>query len=244
MQTAAHHPSTSSKTTILKRLAPVAIVIAALALVFGLGLHRYLSFEQLRLHRGELMAYVATMPTKALLLFILTYACATSLSLPGGAVLTLTGGFLFGTWVGTGAVVFGATLGAVIVFVAARTVFADALRAKAGPWLAKMQDGFKSDAFSYLLVLRLVPGFPFFVVNLVPALLGVPLRTFAVTTFLGIIPGTFVFASIGDGLGSIFDQMQEFSLKGALTPQVITALLGLAALSLLPIIYKRWKGKI
>ena len=106
-----------------------------------------------------------------------------------------------------------------------------------------MEAGFKEDALSYLLVLRLVPAFPFFVVNLVPAFLGVPLRTFIVATFLGIIPGTFVFASIGAGLGSIFDRMQEPSLKGALTPEVIVALIGLAVLSLIPVVYKRLKPR-
>lgn len=227
----------------LKKIIPLVLIVAALGTVYGLGLHRYLSFEQLRLHRGELMNYVATMPIKALLLFVAAYALATALSLPGGVVLTLTGGFLFGIWKGAAAVVVGATIGAAIIFLAARSIFADTLRSKAGPWLAKMEAGFKEDAFSYLLVLRLVPGFPFFIVNLVPAFLGVSLGTFVVTTFIGIIPGTFVFASIGAGLGSIFDSMEEFSLKGALTPQVITALVGLAALSLLPVIYKRIKAR-
>ncbi len=115
--------------------------------------------------------------------------------------------------------------------------------AKAGPFLARMEAGFKEDALSYLLVLRLIPAFPFFIVNLVPALLGVPLRTFAIATFLGIIPGTFVFSSIGAGLGSIFDNMQEFTLKGALTPQVLTALIGLAVLALIPVAVKRFKAR-
>jgi uncharacterized membrane protein YdjX (TVP38/TMEM64 family) len=221
------------------KLIVAVMLIAAIALVFGLGLHKYLSFEALRTHRGALMAYVATMPIKAVVLFVLAYATATALSLPGGIVLTLTGGFLFGIAKGTAAVVVGATLGACLLFLAARSLLADALRAKAGPWLSRMEVGFREDALSYLLVLRLIPGFPFFVVNLVPAFLGVPLRTFAIATFFGIIPGTFVFASIGAGLGSIFDAMETFSLEGALTPQVIVALSGLAVLSLLPVAYKR-----
>ena len=231
-------PSTRTR-SVVSRLIPLALLAAVFAVVFGLGLHKYLSFEQLRLHRGALMAYVASMPVKAVLLFIAAYAAATALSLPGGIVLTLAGGFLFGMWLGAAAVVVGATIGATLLFIAARTVLADALRAKAGPWLARMEAGFREDAWSYLLVLRLVPGFPFFIVNLVPAFLGVPLSTFVATTFLGIIPGTFVFASIGSGLGSIFDAMEEFTLKGALTPQVIVALVGLAALSLIPVIVKR-----
>lgn len=228
--------------SMLARLLPLAIFAAMAAAVLSLGLHKYLSFEQLRLHRGAMMAFVATMPAKALIIFIAVYTLATALSLPGATVLTLAGGFLFGMWIGAGAVVAGATLGATVLFLAARTILAEPLRAKAGPWLKRMEAGFRQDAWSYLLVLRLIPGFPFFIVNLVPAFLGVPIRTFVVTTFLGIIPGTFVFASIGSGLGSIFDAMEEFTLKGALTPQVITALVGLAALSLIPVVVKRFRA--
>jgi uncharacterized membrane protein YdjX (TVP38/TMEM64 family) len=231
-------PSTPWKT-----LAILTVIGASIAAFFGFGLHTYLTFDQLRQNRVALMSYVATMPVKAVLLFVLAYSVATALSLPGAVILTLTGGFLFGIWEGTIAVVTGATLGAAILFVVARSLLADTLRAKAGPWLAKMEAGFKDDALSYLLVLRLIPGFPFFIVNLVPAFLGVPLRTFVIGTFIGIIPGTFVFTSIGAGLGSIFDSMQEFSLKGALTPQVITALVGLAVLSLIPVAYKRLKSR-
>jgi uncharacterized membrane protein YdjX (TVP38/TMEM64 family) len=151
---------------------------------------------------------------------------------------------LFGVWQGTAVVVVGATIGAVAIFLAARSLLADVLRAKAGrPWLAKMEAGFRQDAVSYMMVLRLVPGFRFFVVNLVPAFLGVSLRTFTLTTFFGIMPGTFVFALIGAGLGSVFDQAEAFTLKGALTPQIITALVGLAVLSLLPVAYKRIKSR-
>jgi uncharacterized membrane protein YdjX (TVP38/TMEM64 family) len=242
MQPMPENPRPASRFS-LKKLLPLVVLAAGIAAFFGLGLHKYLSFEQLRQHRGELMSFVAGMPIKAVVLFALAYAAAAALSLPGGALLTVTGGFLFGIWEGTAAVVVGATLGASLLFLAARSAFADTLRAKAGPWLARMEAGFKEDALSYLLVLRLLPAFPFFVVNLVPAFLGVPLRTFVIATFLGIIPGTFVFASIGAGLGSIFDSMQEFSLKGALTPQVLTALIGLACLSLVPVIYKKLKAR-
>ena len=227
----------------IARLVPLVVIGAGVTAFFGLGLHKYLSFEQLRLHRGELMGFVAGMPIKAVLLFALAYAVATALSLPGGAVLTLTGGFLFGIVEGTAAVVVGATTGATALFLAARSALGEVLKAKAGPWLSRMEAGFREDALSYLLVLRLIPAFPFFVVNLVPAFLGVPLRTFVLATFLGIIPGTFVFASIGAGLGSIFDRMQEPSLKGALTPEVIVALAGLAVLSLIPVVYKRLKAR-
>ncbi len=226
-----------------KRFIPLLVLGAGIAAFFALGLNKYLTFDALRHNRETLTAFVDAMPVLSVLLFVLVYTGAVSLSVPGAAVLTLTGGFLFGIWEGTAAVVVGATAGATLLFLAARFVLGDVLRAKAGPWLAKMEAGFNEDALSYLLVLRLIPAFPFFIVNLVPAFLGVSLRTFVIATFLGIIPGTFVFASIGAGLGSIFDSAQEFSLKGALTPQVITALVGLAALSLLPVVYKKIKAR-
>ncbi len=226
-----------------KRLVPLVVLGAGIAAFFGLGLNKYLTFDELRQNREALTSLVAAMPVLSILVFVLIYTGAVSLSVPGAAVLTLAGGFLFGIWEGTAAVVVGATAGATLLFLAARFVLGDALRAKAGPWLSKMEAGFNEDALSYLLVLRLIPAFPFFIVNLVPAFLGVSLRTFVIGTFLGIIPGTFVFASIGAGLGSIFDSAQEFSLKGALTPQVITALVGLALLSLLPVVYKKIKAR-
>lgn len=226
-----------------KRLLPLAVLAAAAAAYFGLGLNQYLTFDALREHRGELMAFVDQMPVTGILLFIAIYAVATALSLPGAALLTVTGGFLFGIWAGTASVVVGATLGATAVFLIARTALGEALRAKAGPAIRKMEEGFRENALSYLLVLRLIPLFPFFLVNLVPAFLGVPLVTFIVGTFFGIIPGTFVFISIGAGLGSIFDSMQEFTLKGALTPEVIVALVGLAVLSLIPVGYRAIKAR-
>ena len=226
-----------------RRLIPLAVLGAGVVAFFALGLDRYLTFDELRRNREALTGFVAAMPVLSVALFVLVYTVAVSLSVPGAVVLTLAGGFLFGIWEGTAAVVIGATAGATVLFLAARFVLGDVLRAKAGPWLSKMEAGFNEDALSYLLVLRLIPAFPFFIVNLVPAFLGVSLRTFVIATFLGIIPGTFVFASIGAGLGSIFDSAQELSLKGALTPQVITALVGLALLSLLPVVYKKIKAR-
>jgi uncharacterized membrane protein YdjX (TVP38/TMEM64 family) len=226
-----------------KRVILVAIIVVGAVAFSALGLSSYVTFDQLRQHRGELMAFVNARPMLSVLLFITIYALATSFSLPEGAVLTVTGGFLFGIWLGTAAVVIGATIGATALFLAARTALGDALRARAGPFLAKMEAGFKENALAYLFVLRLIPAFPFFIVNLVPAFLGVPLRTFVIATFFGIMPGTFVYASIGAGLGSIFDKMEEVSLRGALTKEVVIALVGLAVLSLIPAAYKKLKAK-
>lgn len=223
-----------------KRALPLAAIAAAVGVALFLRLDQYLTFDQLRLHRSELAAFVASMPVEALGLFVIAYAFTTATSFPGAAVLTLTGGFLFGRWQGTAAVVFGATIGASALFLVARTALGDALKTKAGPWLSQMENSFNTNAFSYLLVLRLVPAVPFFVVNLVPAFLGVPLRTFVATTALGIIPGTFVFASIGAGLGSIFDANEQLSFKGVFTPEIVAALMGMALLSLIPVAMKRF----
>jgi uncharacterized membrane protein YdjX (TVP38/TMEM64 family) len=228
---------------VLRRLIPVVALAAGLGAFFALGLDRYLSFEALRDNRAMLMDFVAGDAALAVALYIAVYAALTALSVPGGAVLTVAGGFLFGAVAGTVYVVIGATIGAVAVFLAARTAIGDLLRAKAGPALRRMEAGFQADAFSYLLVLRLVPLFPFFVVNVVPAFLGVKLRTYAVATLIGIIPGSFVFASVGAGLGSVFDKGEGFTLEGVLTTEVVVALVGLSVLSLLPVAYRKLKRR-
>lgn len=229
--------------SLTRRLAPVAALAAGAALFFALGLQRYVSFDALREHRSELMTFVAEHAALAPAFFVALYAAATALSLPGGLVLSVTGGFLFGSVYGTGLVVVGATAGAVCVFLVARTAFGNVLRRRLnGGALERMAEGFRENAFSYLLVLRLVPLFPFFVVNLAPAFLGVSLRTYALATSIGIVPGAFVFASVGAGLGDVFDMGGTFSAAGLLTPKIMTALVGLAVLSLAPVAYKRFKA--
>lgn len=227
---------------LVKRLLPLAAIALGIGGFFAAGLDDYVTFEALRENRQVLADLVANQAALAILLYMTVYAAATALSLPGGAVLTVTGGFLFGTLAGTLWVVVGATIGATAVFMAARTALGDSLRTRAGPFLQKMEAGFQENALSYLLVLRLIPAFPFFVVNLVPAFLGVGLRTYVIATFFGIIPGALVFASVGAGLGSVFDANESFTLAGVLTPQIVTALIGLSLLSLLPIAYKKFKA--
>jgi uncharacterized membrane protein YdjX (TVP38/TMEM64 family) len=222
-----------------KRLAPILVLVAGLGVFFAFGLERYLSFDTLREHRSALHAWVETSGVWAALLFMAIYATAVAFSLPSGTVLSITGGFLFGALWGTVCIVISATLGATVLFLVAKTAVGDALRARAGPWLHNMEVGFRDNALSYLLVLRLVPLFPFFIVNLVPAFLGVPLSTYVLGTFVGIIPGAFVYATVGAGLGSIFEAGGEFSATGVLTSQVLLALLGLAVLAMLPVVYKK-----
>lgn len=224
----------------IRRILPVAALAVALALFFGLGLDRYFNLDALKVHRATLIGFVGAHYVAALIGYVALYALLVAISFPGASALTIAGGFLFGLWVGTAATALGATLGAAVLFVVARHALAPALRRRAGPWLERMERGFRADGISYLLVLRLVPLFPFFAVNLVAPFLGVALPVYVAATFAGILPGTFVYTSFGDGLGAIFDAGGTPSLEGILTPEILIGLIGLAVLALLPVVYRRF----
>lgn len=231
-------------TSVVPKLAVLGLFVGAFVAAWAFGLLDFLSFEALRANREWLTSQVVAYGVVAGLAYIVLYAAVVAFSLPGGAVMTISGGFLFGQWLGTLYTVFGATIGAVCLFLAAKYVLRDSLRARFGPSMRKMEAGFQEDALSYMLVLRLVPLFPFVVVNLVPALLGVRLGTYALTTFFGIIPGTFVYSSVGNGLGAIFDAGEDPDLSGILTkPEIITPIVGLAVLACIPIVYKRLRAR-
>ena len=223
----------------LRRLAPLAGLAILIGIFFAAGLDRYLSFEALADNRAALLAWTEANAAAAGVVYVLAYVAIVAGSLPGGAVATLTGGFLFGTVLGGALAVVGATVGATLLFLAARTALGDALRAKAGPALARLEAGFRENALSYMLVLRLVPAFPFFLVNLAPAFLGVPLRVYVIGTFFGILPGTFVFASVGAGLGAVFDRGERPDLGILLSAPVLLPLLALAALALVPVAVRK-----
>ncbi len=232
-------PPSIAKPCVWRRLIPVLVFVVGLVAFFALGLERYLSIDALRQHRGVLCAWVETSGVLAVLVFMAVYIITVAFSLPGATVLTIASGFLFGPGWGTVVAVISATLGGTALFSMAKTTLGDALRARAGAWLPALEAGFKEHALSYLIVLRLVPLFPFFIINLVPAFLGVPLWTFILGTFVGIIPGSFVYTTVGAGLGSVFDAGGTFSLRGVLTPQIVIALIGLAVLAMVPIVYKK-----
>ncbi|HBN23029.1 MAG TPA: hypothetical protein DD412_07310 [Holosporales bacterium] len=225
----------------MKKLVPLGILGIVIALVYAFDLHSYLTFEALQENRLLLQNFVKENFFVSIILFFFIYVIAVALSLPGGAVMSITGGFLFGTILGTSLVVGAATLGATLLFLIAKTALGEMLQQKAGPWLEKMRKGFQNNAFFYLLTLRLVPLFPFFIVNLVPAFLGVKIRDYILATFIGIIPGSFVFVSVGTGIGSIFDRGETFSAHSILTPEILIALVGLGILSLLPVVFKYFK---
>jgi uncharacterized membrane protein YdjX (TVP38/TMEM64 family) len=226
-----------------RRWLPLAILLVVIALAFAFDLHHYLSFETLRQHEQTLRQIVEHRPILTAIGFVLVYAAATAVSLPGAAFLTIAGGFLFGIWLGTLLAVTGATAGAIAIFLIAKTSLGDGLKERAGPWLKRMQAGFNDNALSYLLVLRLIPAFPFWIVNIVPAFLGVKLRDYAVATFFGIMPGGFVYASVGNGLGAVIEAGDEPDLGIILEPAILLPILGLALLALLPVAYRKLKGR-
>lgn len=225
-----------------KRLIPVVILLGGLGLAIAFDLHTYLTLTSLKTHQAFLGEYTASHLSLTLLIFVLIYVAVVAFSLPGGAVMTLTGGFLFGTWLGGAAVLIGATVGATLLFLAAKYALGDFLRARTGAWLHKMEKGFQDNALSYMLVLRLVPLFPFFIVNLVPAFMGVRTRDYILTTFFGIMPGTFVFAGVGSGLGALLEKGEDPDLAIILSPEILGPLLGLSVLALVPVLYKKWKS--
>lgn len=231
--------STAARRFSIRRLWPLAILAVGFGLFFALGLHRYVTLDTLRDNRQALTQWVAANRLWAIFVYMGLYALMVAFSLPGGLVATLTGGFLFGTVLGGAATVVAATAGATVLFAAAKSALGDLLRARAGSAVARMEEGFRANAFSYLLFLRLVPAFPFWLVNLAPAFLGVRLSTFIGATFIGIIPGTFVFASLGAGLGAVFERGERPELGLIFEPRVILPILALALLSLVPALYRR-----
>ena len=227
----------------LAKLIPVVILIAGLVAFFAFDLDRYLSLSALKENREALTGWVADTGLVAWLAYASVYALVTAFSIPGGAVMTIAGGFLFGPWLGGTLTVIGATIGATAIFLAARCAWADFLRDKAGGAIRKMEDGFKENALSYLLFLRLIPVFPFWLVNLVPAFLSVPVGIYIFGTAVGIIPGTFVYALVGDGVGALLEAGQDVNLGIIFEPRFLLPIAGLAALVLLPVLYKKFKGR-
>lgn len=217
------------------------LVILSVAVIGAFTLRDYLSFDTLRDNRETLLAYRDQNFGRMILVFAAIYVLIVSFSLPGAAVATVTGGFLFGLWAGTTVSVLSATLGASVIFLAARWGLGASLTRRLDAsegTMRHLRDGLKNNEISVLFLLRLVPAVPFFVANLLPALVGVKFHNFLWTTALGIIPGSAVFASIGVGLGEVFDRGESPDLSLFWEPQVITPILGLCALATLPIIIK------
>lgn len=222
------------------------IAILLVAAVGAFTLRDYLSFETLRDNRESLLAFRDANYGLTVGIFMLAYVVIVAFSLPGATIATLTGGFLFATFPGALFNVTAATIGAVLIFMAARWGLGEKLAAKmegSEGAVKKIKDGIDENQWSMLFLIRLVPAVPFFVANLVPALVGVPLRRFAISTFLGIIPGGVVYTSVGAGLGEVFERGETPNLGIIFEPQILLPILGLCALAALPIAIKALRGK-
>jgi len=237
------HRNHSAKIKKVKKWIPLIIIVILMGVAYASGVHRYLTFENIKTHRELIKGFIDLHPVWMPLLFILLYIVVVALSLPGGAVLSLLGGFLFGIPLSTLYVVVAATIGATLIFTAARTAFADSLKKRAGPFLQKMERGFQTNAASYLLFLRFIPLFPFWLVNLAPAFFNVRIATYIWTTFVGIIPGSYVYTQAGSGLGVIFDQGAAFSMETIFNTQIQIALTLLALFAIIPILVKLFLKK-
>ena len=236
-------PSPASSRSWLRRL-PFLVILAA-AVLGAITLRDELSFATLAHHREALLAFRDAHYLWAVLAFLAAYVAIVALSLPGGTIATLTGGFLFGLFPGVVYTVAAAGTGAILVFLAARSGFGEALAQKvkaAGGKAARLQSALRENEWSVLFLMRLVPLVPFFIANLVPAFVGTSLYRFAISTYLGIIPGALVFTSVGAGLGEVFARGEAPDLGIIFTPPVLLPLLGLAALAALPILLRAVKG--
>jgi uncharacterized membrane protein YdjX (TVP38/TMEM64 family) len=243
----------------LRRFVPLALIVLAMVAVFATGTHRHLSIETLVRHRMAIDAFIDAHSAAAVGAYILIYIAAVALSIPGAIFLTISGGIVFGTLLGGLSALIGATIGATIIFLIARSACGEGLIRRAGPLAAKISDGFCANAFSYLLFLRLVPAFPFFLVNLAAALVGVKVRTFVLATAIGIVPATFAFAFLGDGLDSVLaaqaaayrsciasgvaDCRLHFDLAMIATPRLLAAFAVLGAIVLVPVLVKRLRAR-
>ena len=224
--------------SLIKRLAPLAVLVLGLIAFFALGGPQYLDADRARALLSDLDGWVAENLILALIAYTVFYAIAVSISVPGALWFTIGAGFLFGPYFGTGVAVVGATVGATIIFLAARYAFADWVRAKFPGYIAKLQDGFSRDAFTYVVILRLIPALPFFGINIATALLNVPVRAYFFGTAVGVIPGAYVYATVGNTLSRAADQGVP-SFGALLTPDVITAMVAFGVLAILPMIYRR-----
>lgn len=232
------------KATWLRKLPLILILIVA-----GIGaftLKDYISFEALRDNRETLIAFRDSNLLLTVAVFMAAYVVIVAFSLPGALIATLTGGFLFGTVGGSFISVIGATIGATIIFLAARHGFGDKLKERmdaSDGTVGKIKKGLDENQWSMLFFIRLVPVVPFFVANLVPAFLSVPLYRYAISTFIGIIPGSLVYSSVGAGLGEVFARGETPNFGVIFEPHILLPILGLALLSVLPVFIKAITGK-
>ncbi|NRP71856.1 TVP38/TMEM64 family inner membrane protein YdjZ [Ensifer psoraleae] len=224
------------------RFVPFALLLVGGVACYAFGLPQYLSLTALVHHRETLSAYVDAYPLRAGAAFFVVYVAVVVFSIPAASVLTIFSGFLFGCITGAAMAIVAATLGSCLLFLAARGVLGDLLRPRAGRFLDRLADGFRRNAFLYLLILRLAPIFPFFIVNIAPAFFDVRLRTFAAATLIGIVPGTFAYAWLGRSLDDVIARSAasggELTLSDFATRDISLGLAALALIAALPLVFK------
>src|SRR5512143_3656461 len=244
---------------VARRLLPLVAVLIFAFVAYLVAGDKGISLESLVRHRAIIDAFVSQHRVMSVVAFVGIYIVTVAFSLPGATFLTVAGGFLFGLVTGASAAAVGATVGATLIFLVARTALGAPLLRRAGPRARQLAKGFREDAFSYLLFLRLVPVFPFFLVHLVPAFAGVRLAPFVAATALGVIPAALVYAFAGTGLDSVIaaqkytfqdclaagrlDCRLAFDAKDVLTPQLLGALVALGLLALVPVVVRRWLAR-
>jgi uncharacterized membrane protein YdjX (TVP38/TMEM64 family) len=222
--------------SLTKRLVLVGPLAAAVVAYFLLGLNHYLTLDHLRANAQGLRQFTDDHRFASVAVFLATYIAVVALSVPGAMLMTIAGGLLFGLWLGAALNILAATTGAIILFVIARFVFGGILQARGNAFIARMEDGFARNAFTYLMFLRLVPLFPFWAVNLAAAAFRTPLRSFALATLIGIIPGTLAFTSIGDGLSIAAGLSSRGANDEIPGPAMIVLRVSLALLALVPLL--------
>jgi uncharacterized membrane protein YdjX (TVP38/TMEM64 family) len=250
-------PVASVPTSSFWRWLPLGLLLALVGVSYVLGLQNYFGVQSMAEHQAMLEGFVQDHLLFALAIYFLIYVAAVALSLPGAGVLSILGGFIFGWLVSAPLTVMAATIGAVIVFKIVQTSLGAAIAERAGPFVQKLSRGFEEDGFNYLLFLRLVPAIPFFAINAVAGLTRMRLGTFALGTLIGIIPGSYAFAFLGRGLGSVLENAQsahtvcvaqdahapcpyDISFSALVTPQILWAFAALGVLALIPVFLKKW----
>ncbi|MCP4933697.1 MAG: TVP38/TMEM64 family protein [bacterium] len=262
--TKSEEPEPTKPLSSARRFGPLVALGTIAAFIYAMGWHRYLSFEQLATNREIITSTVKDYFILSVIGYGMVYAAVVALSLPVGLFLTVLGGFLFGPLIGGTTTVISATAGALLIFLIARTSLGETLAEKAGPWIEKLREGFKEHALNYLLFLRLVPAFPFWLVNIAPALLGVKTSTYIIGTLIGIIPGTFAFSYVGAGLGSVIEAQSHayneciakaasdgvpahcsVSLNPAdlVTPELLLAFAALGVVAIIPVLINKFRKK-
>jgi uncharacterized membrane protein YdjX (TVP38/TMEM64 family) len=233
--------------SLLLRFGPAALLVALAIAAYSSGLVGHINLTELQGRRLSLEEFVAVRPLVSALIYVSMFTVAVSLSLPLALILCLCGGFLFGALEAGFLASLSSTLGGMVMFFVARTAVGDILGRLAGPRIAKLRVEAKKDAFALVLTLRLIPMMPFWLINVGAALVGIPFRTFAIATALGVMPSCFIYASLGSGLGSLFDRGVTPNGRMVLEPEVLVPLLALALLGILPLAYRlvrsRWASR-